>query len=197
MAGCGPGARGRGACGGGHAVREVASVSTRRRTLGVWSTKRPLGPNGEKLCYNCLGPLPKGRPYNCSPACSERWRCRTSPSHLRFLLKQRDHGVCVLCGIDTIALRKQYQSLCRSGWSTEENVAFAKAHGVPPGRRSTDWWDADHIVPVIEGGGETGIENFRTLCIPCHQKVTKELRCRMKQRRVEAKPLPLLEECSR
>lgn len=46
-----------------------------------------------------------------------------------------------------------------------------------------DWWDADHITPVIEGGGECGIENYRTLCIPCHVKATRELRARMKERR--------------
>lgn len=171
-------------------------MSTRRRTLGVYSTKRPLGPNGERLCYNCRGLLPKGRPFNCSKECSEQWRCRTSPSHMRWLLERRDKGICALCGADTIALRKQCQSLCRSGWeysTTEESWAFAKLHGVPPGRWSTDWWDADHIIPVIEGGGEMGLENYRTLCIPCHRKETKALRGRMSQAGKNRRELPLLD----
>jgi 5-methylcytosine-specific restriction protein A len=63
---------------------------------------------------------------------------------------------------------------------------------VPYGRVSSDWWDADHIVPVIEGGGECGIDNFRTLCIPCHKAETAALRKRMARRRIEAKELPLL-----
>jgi HNH endonuclease len=42
-------------------------------------------------------------------------------------------------------------------------------------------WAADHIVPVVEGGGECGIENIRTLCLGCHASVTKELRVRLKQ----------------
>jgi hypothetical protein len=42
-------------------------------------------------------------------------------------------------------------------------------------------WAADHIVPVVEGGGECGIENIRTLCLGCHASVTKELRGRLKQ----------------
>lgn len=30
-------------------------------------------------------------------------------------------------------------------------------------------------MPVVEGGGECGSEGFRTLCIPCHKRVTAEL----------------------
>ena len=37
-------------------------------------------------------------------------------------------------------------------------------------------WDADHIVPVADGGGECGLENYRLLCRPCHVRVTLEWR---------------------
>ena len=33
---------------------------------------------------------------------------------------------------------------------------------------------------MSEGGGECGLENYRTLCIPCHKKVTKELLLRLR-----------------
>ena len=33
-------------------------------------------------------------------------------------------------------------------------------------------WEADHIVPVADGGGECGLENYRLLCRGCHVKVT-------------------------
>ena len=36
-------------------------------------------------------------------------------------------------------------------------------------------WDADHIIPVKEGGGQCGLENIRTLCIKCHKTETKKL----------------------
>ncbi len=158
-------------------------MSTQRRTLGVYSRKRPLGPNGERICYNCSGPLPKGRPYNCSPKCSEEWRCKTSPSHMRFLLHLRDHGICALCGLDTDDLKRQYDAIRRTvngfHWNdTEAMSAFRQKHGIPHGRSSSDWWDADHIVPVAEGGGECDLSNLRTLCIPCHRKVTKEFHAR-------------------
>jgi 5-methylcytosine-specific restriction protein A len=39
-------------------------------------------------------------------------------------------------------------------------------------------WDADHIVPVVEGGGECDLANIRTLCLVCHRRVTLELRNR-------------------
>lgn len=50
-----------------------------------------------------------------------------------------------------------------------------------PGRSSG--WDADHIVPVVEGGGQCGLENYRTLCHPCHKRATAELA----RRRAEAR----------
>lgn len=182
-------------------LRAGAIVSTTRRTRGVWSTPRPLGPNGEKLCYNCHKPLPKGRTYNCSPECSEEWRTKTSPSYMRAKVWGRDHGVCALCRLDTDALQKEYRALPRGG-SSEEFYRirrdFRRAHGIPAGREASDWWDADHIVPVIEGGGECGLSNYRTLCIPCHQKVTKEMHARgkekRKEQRIQAVPLPLFDQ---
>ena len=37
-----------------------------------------------------------------------------------------------------------------------------------------DFWEADHIVPVAEGGGEASLNNFQTLCVPCHARKTKQ-----------------------
>lgn len=39
-------------------------------------------------------------------------------------------------------------------------------------------WDADHIKPVIEGGGGCPLENLRTLCVPCHKTETAKLAAR-------------------
>lgn len=44
-------------------------------------------------------------------------------------------------------------------------------------------WEADHIVPVVEGGGSCGLENLRTLCTKCHKDETSKLAAR----RAEAK----------
>jgi len=44
-------------------------------------------------------------------------------------------------------------------------------------------WEADHIVPVVEGGGECGIDNYRTLCIACHRAETAKLAARRAEKR--------------
>jgi len=64
------------------------------------------------------------------------------------------------------ARRARLNALTADGW----NVS-----------RSTSWWEADHIVPVAEGGGQCGPENYRTLCCRCHVVVTKELRQRLRK----------------
>jgi hypothetical protein len=43
-----------------------------------------------------------------------------------------------------------------------------------------DFWQADHILAVAEGGGDCGIQNFQTLCVPCHKLDTEKLRSRIR-----------------
>ena len=35
-------------------------------------------------------------------------------------------------------------------------------------------WHADHIIEVRHGGGGCTIDNYQTLCIPCHKAKTKK-----------------------
>ncbi len=44
-------------------------------------------------------------------------------------------------------------------------------------------WEMDHIVPVAEGGGLCGLDGYRTLCAPCHGKVSGALRKRLNERK--------------
>mmetsp|Transcript_28592 Transcript_28592/g.42267 ORF Transcript_28592/g.42267 Transcript_28592/m.42267 type:complete len:137 (-) Transcript_28592:1140-1550(-) len=46
--------------------------------------------------------------------------------------------------------------------------------------KESDFWQADHILAVAEGGGDAGLDNLRTLCSPCHQVETERLRGRLK-----------------
>lgn len=48
-------------------------------------------------------------------------------------------------------------------------------------------WEADHILPVVEGGGGAGLSNLRTLCRCCHRKATAELAARRAARKRAAK----------
>jgi hypothetical protein len=88
----------------------------------------------------------------------------------------RDRGVCALCGLDTEALRKDKRKL---DWAARRR--FEQDWG---GRRNL--WDADHIVPVAEGGGECDLGNMRTLCLKCHREATARLRARLRARRAES-----------
>jgi hypothetical protein len=36
---------------------------------------------------------------------------------------------------------------------------------------------------VVEGGGECGLDNYRTLCTPCHKVETKKLAKRLAEKR--------------
>lgn len=51
-----------------------------------------------------------------------------------------------------------------------------KARGLSLGSGHT--WEADHILPVVEGGGECDLSNLRTLCLPCHRAETAKLAAR-------------------
>jgi 5-methylcytosine-specific restriction protein A len=42
-------------------------------------------------------------------------------------------------------------------------------------------WDADHLIPVAEGGGECDLSNMRTLCLKCHRARTVELLERLRR----------------
>ena len=48
----------------------------------------------------------------------------------------------------------------------------------------TSCWEADHILSVADGGGECGIDNYRTLCFVCHKQVSADqARARARMRR--------------
>ena len=46
-----------------------------------------------------------------------------------------------------------------------------------------DFWQADHVAAVAEGGGGCGLANTRTLCTPCHAKETAALLRRLRHER--------------
>lgn len=65
----------------------------------------------------------------------------------------------------------------KNEWLERERMKKALA---PVGMRNwtagrSTGWDADHIVPVVEGGGGCGLDNYRTLCHPCHKEATAHL----------------------
>ena len=141
---------------------------------GGWAdrTKLRKGPAGRNLCRWCSLEVPKGRITFCSAWCVEEWRLRTDPGYLREKVFERDKGICVTCGIDCEAAWRELKRLRGAA-----RLKACKEWGVR-GRSRKSLWDADHIVPVVEGGGECDLENIRTLCLKCHRVATTELRNR-------------------
>ena len=131
-------------------------MSTRRTMPGGW-VERKRG-----LCRWCAIEVPKGRFTFCSSYCVHEWKLRTDPGYLREQVFARDRGVCALCGLDTEALRRDKRKL-----DFRARKQFERDWG---GRKNL--WDADHILPVAQGGGECDLTNMQTLCLLCHRKKT-------------------------
>jgi 5-methylcytosine-specific restriction enzyme A len=131
------------------------------------------GRNGRALCRWCRLEVPAGRFTFCSEWCVHEWRLRTDTGYLREQVLARDHGLCAICQVDC---RAAYHDLKRSRGIHRQKL-LARWGLKRISRRTL--WDADHIVPVAEGGGECDLDNIRSLCLLCHRRQTSELRLRL------------------
>lgn len=153
-------------------------MSTQRGAIGYRFT-------GNGQCRWCGSPPPKPRRTWCSEACLEQFQIRSWPAFARQKVEERDHGVCALCGRDCEALEKRILArMAPVYWN--DPVARLLAHrwanllgrlGITSGGYYSirSLWEADHILPVVEGGGGCGLENLRTLCRCCHRAETRAL----------------------
>ena len=108
-------------------------------------------------------------------------------SRIREQLFTLEQGKCQKCGIDANALYLRIQSLQPA---ERLNALIHVNWYIPKGKKALDkllqhpkegdFWQADHIIPVAEGGGSCGLDNLRTLCTPCHQNETERLRFRLR-----------------
>ena len=141
-----------------------------------------------RLCRWCDGPVTPPRLSWCSQECVNEYLIRSSASHIRHAVRTRDKGVCAICGLDTRELKKALQEFWASYGHTEFTKEARKAFGP---WASAGWrghlWDADHIIPVTEGGGCCGLPGFRTLCIRCHKDETAALAGRRRDARQTSK----------
>jgi len=153
-------------------------------------------------CAWCGGP---SRMKYCSGACTDEAYIRSGGDSVTRRVFGRDHGVCAECGLDTssLDLMRVYLSLNHFRVCTGDGVRWMRQWNYPqwvqdqwgpwwPGRGELQLWQADHIIPVVEGGGCCGIENYQTLCLRCHKEDTARLARRLAGKRDEAKNGPLL-----
>jgi 5-methylcytosine-specific restriction endonuclease McrA len=136
----------------------------------------PRGENGRLLCRWCRVEVPKGRRTFCSDWCVHEWRLRTDAGYMRQHVFSRDQGICAYCTVDT---RAAFAQLKRS--RGKQRKFLLNYWGLTRITRKS-LWDADHILPVAEGGGECDLSNLRTLCLPCHRMFTGELMGRLSRK---------------
>lgn len=133
----------------------------------------------------------------CSRECFEDVALRCGLIKAKALVYERDLGICAMCGADAGTATRVLERIrqvdrwdFRVSYSeNHERTANARAAaflildawGVSEETRSL--WDADHIVPVVEGGGGCGLLNYRTLCVTCHRGETTLLAARRAERR--------------
>lgn len=170
-------------------------------------TKPPYQGQKGKCSWCGTEDLPKGRSSWCSQKCVDEYLMRSSSEFIRKKVYERDKGICAKCGCDANAEYRKWQTACQTArrlaerlirmwenvgqnrhlphtdeWKYRNEIIRKYAPGNWTGGRNNGW-DADHIIPVAEGGGECDLSNYRTLCHPCHKIVTAELAARLAKKR--------------
>ena len=143
--------------------------TTRRRSVPPGRYGKPdLDGLGRPICRWCRAPVtaPRRRTF-CSDPCVHEWRLRSSPAYVREQVWKRDQGVCRLCGFDVRQAERRWR---RERPPKTDRIARKRWRVERPR------WEADHILPVADGGGECGLENYRLLCRDCHVAVTAQWR---------------------
>ena len=172
----------------GRGVGGTPQMSTART---AWTIDAfPTPPDGG--CAFCGKPRPPRNSRYCSAACSDEVAIRTSPSFARYKVRERDAEICATCGRDCAALEAELRRLgIRSAYTYRHggtpflmrNAVAIRELLAAAGFRRRHLWEVDHVLSVVEGGGLCGLENLRTLCIPCHLAATRELAARRAEER--------------
>jgi len=138
-----------------------------RFTRYLTSAKLPKPPKG--FCKWCGKP---SKSVWCSDECREEAYVRMGYVNLW----KRDKCICAKCGIDCRWLQKQLKLLkqMQSRYFVSTRKELRDAFG-PWWSGYNRLWQADHIIPVCEGGGCCGLENYQTLCLRCHKEDTAKL----------------------
>jgi 5-methylcytosine-specific restriction endonuclease McrA len=127
-----------------HRIAPRAGHPGGREIGGVWYS----------LCRGCGEPVRKSdgspdRRRRWHAVCAHDYLLTRDPMYVRYVVWRRDRGLCASCGRDCNP-RPDYE---------------ARRHAV------TGNWEADHVQPLIAGGG-FDLSNLQTLCTACHRSKT-------------------------
>ncbi|GAQ80647.1 hypothetical protein KFL_000580410 [Klebsormidium nitens] len=153
-----------------------------KSSQGLDEDGNPLCKMCQKICRGRFAKFPKKMAdLFCTLTCADQYSTRTSSAHNRRRLFELERGVCSMCNLDC---HKMVTTLKGLSDAQRRKSIFEMAPAFLDYPKKLDYllanfnegnaWHADHIVAVYEGGGECDLENLRTLCVPCHAKVTSE-----------------------
>ena len=145
--------------------------------------------HGFYLCRLCRRPCAEDSRQWCSEECLRNFLTLSNSAFVRAQLFERDGGVCAECGVngaqmnDALARLKDdllhpmlmsihpmiVTTLRAEGW---KNVRLRGRGSYADAVEFTSCWEADHVQSVAEGGGQCGLENYRTLCFVCHKQAS-------------------------
>ena len=178
----------------------------RQRPDASWADRAALrrGPGGRPLCRRCGAEVPKGRSTFCSgrratfayrtrellhagTGCVHAWLLGSDAAYLRKHVFARDRGVCAACALDCEQVARDLVAASRARDEPRMLALYELATGRARLTGHGALWEADHIVPVVEGGGfdpaVDPLANIRTLCCRCHKRASAELAGRRAGRR--------------
>ena len=160
---------------------------------------------GEKICIMCGKPLTGRKQTWCGdPQCWQlQWIRSGDQSEMRRYLFEKEKGICQRCGTDCEMIREVAKWLLRhhivDGRGKEIGTTSDTCLGlgmlsefqklgfpIKVTYHGLHTWEADHIVPLAEGGTHHE-DNLQTLCIACHKQDTKELAGRLAKKRKDEK----------
>ncbi|XP_033126566.1 DNA annealing helicase and endonuclease ZRANB3-like [Anneissia japonica] len=172
------------------------------RSPGKGAYLQAVDAEGCPLCIFCNKPChstyPDSRDQSadwdcryCSENCKDDHKMQWKSSHyIRQQLFQLEHGICQLCGLDAQQLFVQTRNLPKNQRkeflqaSKYASLSVSELNKIIKAPAEGQFWHADHIVAVADGGGLCSLENFRTLCVMCHMTVTaNQIRERSKARK--------------
>ncbi len=142
------------------------------------------GPNGHRLCRFCGTEVTPPRKTFCSEECIHEYRIRSDIKYLRQAVYLRDCGKCAICGVDTRFIQIELEDAASLAikqtakgddwWLKPVYQDVLVKYQLTVNEAGKSIWAADHVTPVIDGGGECDLSNIRSLCIPCHKEVSSE-----------------------
>ncbi|XP_078612934.1 DNA annealing helicase and endonuclease ZRANB3-like isoform X1 [Branchiostoma floridae x Branchiostoma japonicum] len=158
---------------------QLQVVDSAGRPLCLWCQKPVTQQSG--LTAETAAVSSYGRQHRyCSTECKEEYRIRMKGGHSRQQLRDTEFGVCQICGTNMRQIFQQVKELPMSErkvflkGTPLSSLPTAQLNKIITDPREGQFWHADHIVPVADGGGLCSLDNFRTLCVMCHRKVTQQ-----------------------